>query len=195
MAVPRNGSRVRPVTPGVGLGCLAKPSVAQDQPGTLQLRFDPNPFDVAFEANGVTRQVMFDLEHLADLHEEFVVGEPVAHLVGGGAMCVGSENRTQPPKVGGKLLDRYTLLVTQFTYRAPMRSRRRSPISPPLDGAIPSPGKQIVEEHAQNWDEHHDGDGNTTKNHLVQVHRHEITLSRARRVHKLQPDRDTSRYL
>ena len=85
--------------------------------------------------------------------------------------------------------------MTQFTYRTPMRSCRRSPLSPPLDGPIPSPGQQIVEEDAQNRDEHHDGDGNTTKNHLVQVHRHEITLSRARRVHKLGPDRDTSRYL
>ncbi len=178
-----------------GSGCLAKPSVAQGEPGTLQLRFDPNPFDVAFEANGVSGQIMFDLEHLADLHEQFVVREPVAHLVGGGAMGIGTENPPQPPQVGGKLLDRHTLLVTQFTYRAPMRGCRRSPRSPALDGAIPSAGQQIVEEDAQNRDEHHDGDRNTTKKHLVQVHRHEITLSRAPRVHKLRPDPETSRYL
>ena len=73
-------------------GCLAIPTIAQYEPGTLQLRFDPNPFDVAFEANGVALQIMFDLEHLADLHEQFVVREPVAHLVGGGAMGIGTEN-------------------------------------------------------------------------------------------------------
>ena len=183
------------VTPGVGLGCLAKPPIAQDEPGTLQLRFDPDPLDVAFEADGVAFQIMFDLEHPADLHEQFVVREPVAHLVGGGAMGVCAENPPQPPQVGGKLLDRDTLLVTQFTYRAPMRSCRRSPHSPPLDSPIPSPGEQIVEEDAQNRDKHHDGDGNTTKYHLVQVHRHEITLSRAPRLHKLRPERETSRYL
>ena len=138
---------------------------------------------------------MFDLEHLAHLHEQFVVREPVAHLVGGGTMGIGTENRPQPPQVSGKLLDRYTLLVTQFAYGPPMLGRRGTPLSPPSDALIPPSDQQIVEEHTQNWDEHHDGDCNTTKNHLVQVHRHEITLSPAPRVHKLRPDRDTSRYL
>jgi hypothetical protein len=35
----------------VGLGCLAKPPIAQDEPGTLQIRFNPDSFDVAFEAD------------------------------------------------------------------------------------------------------------------------------------------------
>src|SRR4029450_7493678 len=73
--------------------------------------------------------------------------------------------------------------------------RRGSPRSPPVDAPIPPPDQRIVEEDAQNRNEHHNGDGNTTKYHLVQVHRHEITLSRAPTVHKLRPDRDTSRYL
>jgi hypothetical protein len=42
-------------TPGTGSGCLAKPPIAQDQSRALQLGFDPNPFDVAFEANGLAR--------------------------------------------------------------------------------------------------------------------------------------------
>jgi hypothetical protein len=92
------------VTPLVGLGGLTEPPVTQDQSRTFQLRFDTNPLDVAFEAYGVGLQIMFDLEHPAHLHEQFVVCEPVAHLVGGGAMSVGTENPPQPPQVGGKLL-------------------------------------------------------------------------------------------
>ena len=106
-----------------GSGCLAKPSVAQGEPGTLQLRFDPNPFDVAFEANVVSGQIMFDLEHPADLHEQFVVREPVAHLVGRGTMRIGTQNPPQPSEVSRQLLERDTLLVAQFTYGAPMRVR------------------------------------------------------------------------
>src|SRR4029453_16846784 len=109
-------------------------------------------------------------------------------------MCIATENPPQPPQVGGKLLDRDTLLVAQFPYRAPMRDRRGSPRSPPVDAPIPPPDQRIVEEDAQNRNEHHNGDGNTTKYHLVQVHRHEITLSRAPPVHKLRPARDKNRY-
>ena len=99
------------VTPLVGLGGLTEPPITQDEARTLQLCFDTNPFDVAFEAYGVGLQIMFDLEHLAHLHEQFVVREPVAHLVGGGTMRVSTKNPPQPPQVGGKLLDRDTLLV------------------------------------------------------------------------------------
>src|SRR5215207_5875805 len=183
------------VTPLVGLGCLAKPPIAQNEPGTLQLRFYPDPLDVAFEADGVAVQIVFDLEHPADLHEQLVVREPVAHLVCGGTMRIGTENPPQPSQVSRQLLDRNPLLVTQFAYGAPMRDRRRTPLSPPVDAPIPPPGQQIVDDHTQNRDEHHNGDGNTTKYHLVQVHRHEITLSPAPRVHKLRPDRETRRYL
>jgi hypothetical protein len=87
------------------------------------------------------------------------------------------------------------LLVAQFAHAPPMRGRGGAPLSPPSNALIPPSDQQIVEENTQNRDEHHDGDGNTTKNHLVQVHRHEITLSRAPRVHKLRPYRDPSRYL
>jgi hypothetical protein len=179
----------------MGLGRLTEPAVAQDHPGTLQLCLDANPFDVAFEADGVAFQIVFDLEHLADLHEELVVREPVAHLMGGGTMGIGTENRSQPPQVSGKLLDRDTLLVTQFAYGLPVRSGRGAPISPPTEASVPPSDQQVVDNHDQNGDEHHDGDGNTTKYYLVQVHRHEITLSRALWVHKPRPDRDTSCYL
>ena len=110
-------------------------------------------------------------------------------------MRVVTKKRPQPPQVGGELLDRDTLLVAQFAYGPPMRDRRGAPLSPPLDAVVPPPDQQIVEEHTQNRDEHHDGDGDTTKYHLVQVHRHEITLSRALWVHKPRPDRETSCYL
>ena len=92
-----------------------------------QLCLDANPFDVAFEADGVAFQIVFDLEHSADLHEQLVVREPVAHLMGGGTMGIGTENRSQPPQVSGELLDRDTLLVTQFAYGPPVRGRRGAP--------------------------------------------------------------------
>src|SRR5215203_817644 len=183
IAPPNASMEVLAVTPLVGLGCLAKPPIAQDEPSTLQLRFYPDPLDVAFEADGVAVQLMFHLEHLADLHQQLVVRKPVAHLVGGGTMRIGTQNRPQPSQVSRQLLNRNPLLVTQFAYGAPMRDRRRTPLSPPVDAPIPPPGQQIVDDHTQNRDEHHDCDGNTTKYHLVQVHRHEITLSRAPRVH------------
>ena len=178
-----------------GLGGLTEPPVTQDQPGTLQLGFDANPFDVALEPDGVAVQIMFDLEHLADLHEQLVVREPVAHLVGGGTMGISTENRAQAPQVSGKLLDRDTLLVTQFAYGLPVRRCGGAPISPSTETVVPPADQQVVDDHAQDGDKHHDGDGDTTKDHLVQVHRHEITLSRALTVHKLRPDTEASRYL
>ena len=66
-----NASAGVAVTPLVGLGGLPVPTIAQDQTRTLRLCFDTNPFDVALEASGVGLQIMFDLEHLADLHEKF----------------------------------------------------------------------------------------------------------------------------
>src|SRR5688500_8991555 len=158
------------VTPLVGLGGLTEPPVAQDHARAFQRRLDANPLDVAFEANGLAFQIMFDLEHPAHLHEQFVVREPVAHLVGGGTMSVGTQNPPQPPQVGGKLLYRHTLLVAQFTYGPPMRGRRGTPLAPPSYAFVPPSDQHIVEEHTQNRDEHHEGDGDTTKYYLVQVH-------------------------
>ena len=67
---------------------MTEPSVAQDQTGALQLCLDPNPLDVALEADRITVQLMLDLEHLANLHEELVVGKSVPHLVGGRLMGI-----------------------------------------------------------------------------------------------------------
>ena len=187
-----NGSkRWSAVTPLVGLGGLAEPPIAQDHSCTLQLRFDTDSFDIAFEADAVAIQIMFDVQHPARLHEQFVVREPVAHLVGGGTMSVVAQNPPQPPQVGGKLLYRNTLLVAQFTYGPPMGDRGGTPLAPPPYAFVPSSGQHVVDEQAQNRDEDHEGDGNTTKYYLVQVHRHEITLSRALGVHKLRPERET----
>src|SRR5687768_11591511 len=119
------------VSPLVGLGRLTEPPIAQDQPGTFQLRLDTYPFYVALEANGVAVQIMFDLEHLADLHKQLVVRQPVAHLVGRRTMGIGTENRPQPPQISGELLDRDTLLVAQFAYGLAVRNRRGAPLPPP----------------------------------------------------------------
>src|SRR5687768_7073190 len=72
-----------------------------------------------------------------------------------------------------------------------MRGRRGAPLAPPSYAFVPPSDQHIVEKHTQNRDEHHEGDGDTTKYYLVQVHRHEITLSRALGVHKLRPERET----
>jgi hypothetical protein len=79
----KHSDEVVAVTALVGSGGLAVPPIAQDQSRTFQLCFDPNPFNVALEADGLALQIVFDLEHLADLHQQLVVREPVAHLVGG----------------------------------------------------------------------------------------------------------------
>src|SRR5215208_2430514 len=106
-------------------------------------------------------------------------------------MSVLAENPPQPPQVGGKLLYRNTLLVAQFTYGPPMGDRGGAPFAPPSYAFVPSSGQHVIDDHAQNRDEDHEGDGNTTKYYLVQVHRHEIKQSRALRVHKLGPERET----
>ena len=81
---------------GWPLGCLAVSAIAQDDPCALQLCLDADPFDVAFEADGVAIQLVLDFEQLANLPEQFVVSEPVSHLVGGRPMSIGAEDGAQP---------------------------------------------------------------------------------------------------
>ena len=123
--------RLSPITMVWGSGRLAEPPVAQDQPSPLQLSLDPNSFDIALESDGVTVQLVLDLEHLAYLPEEFVVRKPVSHLMGSRPMGIRAENRPQPPQIRGELLDRHTLLVPQFADGLPMCCRRAAPLPPP----------------------------------------------------------------
>ena len=106
-------------------------AITQDQASSLEFRLDADAFDIPLETDRIAVQLVLDLEHLADLPQEFVVGEPVAHLVGGRTMSIRTENRTQAPQVRSKLLDRDTLLATQLPYGLPMRCRVTAPFPPP----------------------------------------------------------------
>ena len=69
----KRSNRTVAITPLVGSGGLAEPAVAQDHAGAFQLGFDAEPFDVTLEPDRVAVQLVLDLEHFADLPEEFVV--------------------------------------------------------------------------------------------------------------------------
>ena len=168
---------------GAPLGGLAEPPIADDDAGSLEFGFDADPFDVPLEPDGFPGELMLDVEHLAGLHQHSVVRETIADLVRGGAMCIPTDYGTKAPQVSRELLDRDAVLVTQRTHPAPMIGRLHAPDLPTLDARVPAARHQVVADHAEDRDEHHDRDGDPAEHNLVHVH-HRQTLSRAQMVNK-----------
>ena len=81
---------------------LAEPPIADNDASALEFGLDADPFDVPLESDGVLGEFMLDVEHLAGLHQHPVVGEPIADLVGGGAVGIPADDRAQPPQVGSE---------------------------------------------------------------------------------------------